>query len=107
MKLLQEIGYINNVFLVSLLEPFISDGHTAPEPPPPIEADSQEEYELEAILHSGYRREVFRYLVKYKGYGLDESKWLPAENLANTQDMVCKFHLSHLNKPKPLGWGTR
>jgi hypothetical protein len=107
LKLLQEVGNIHDVFHVSLLEPYISDGRTAPEPPPPIELDGQEEYELEAILQSGYRRGVFRYIVKYKGYGPEESKWLPAENLANAQDMVREFHLSHPNQPKPPGSGTR
>ncbi len=106
LKLLQEVGNIHDVFHVSLLEPYVSDGRTA-EPPPPIELDGQEEYELEAILQSGYRRGVFCYLVKYKGYGPEESEWLPAENLANAQDMVREFHLSHPNQPKPPGSGTR
>ncbi len=97
MKLLQKEGNIHDVFHVSLLKPYVSDGRTAPKPPPPIELDGQEEYELEAILQSGYRRGVFRYLVKYKGYGAEESKWLPAENLANAQNMVREFHLAHLN----------
>ncbi len=100
LKLLQEVGNIHHIFHMSLLEPYVSDGRTAPKPPPPIELDSQEEYELEAILQSGYRRGVFRYLVKYKGYGPEESEWLPAKNLANAQDMVRDFHLSHPNQPK-------
>jgi hypothetical protein len=107
LKLLQEVGNMYDAFHVSLLEPYVSDGHTTPEPPLPIELDGQEECELEAILQSGYRCGVFRYLVKYKGYSLEESKWLPAENLANALDMVREFHLSHLNQPKPPGSGTR
>jgi hypothetical protein len=74
LKLLQEVGNIHDVFHMSLLEPYVSDGRTAPEPPPPIELDFQEEYELEAILQSCYRRGVLRYLVKYKGYGPEESE---------------------------------
>jgi hypothetical protein len=45
--------------------------------------------------------------VKNKGYSPEESKWLPAENLANAQDMVREFYLLHLNQPKLLGSGTR
>jgi hypothetical protein len=33
-------------------------------PPPPIEVDSAAEYEVEEIFRSGYRRGIFRYLVK-------------------------------------------
>jgi hypothetical protein len=97
LKLLQEVGNIHDVFHVSLFEPYVSDGRTAPELPPPIDLDGHEEYELEVIPQSGYRCGVFRYLVKYKEYGLEESEWLPAENLANPQDMVREFHLSHPN----------
>jgi hypothetical protein len=46
LKLLQEVGNIHDVFRVSLLEPYVSDGRTAPKPPPPIELDGREEYEL-------------------------------------------------------------
>jgi hypothetical protein len=100
LKLLQEVGNIHDLFLVFF------DERTAPEPPPPIELDSKEEYELGAILPNGYRHGVFRYLVKYKEYGPEESEWLLAENLANAQDMVREFHLSHPNQPKPPGLGT-
>ncbi len=74
LKLLQEVGNIHDFFHVSLLEPYVSDGRTTPEPTPPNELDSQEEYELEVILQSGYRRGVFCYLVKYKGYSPEESE---------------------------------
>jgi hypothetical protein len=39
LKLSQQTGSIHDVFHVSLLEPYLSDGCTAPEPPPPIEID--------------------------------------------------------------------
>jgi hypothetical protein len=59
LKFLHEVGNIYDVFHVSLLEPYVSDGRTAPKLPPSIELDGQEEYELEAILQSGYRHGVF------------------------------------------------
>ncbi len=107
LKLSQQVGSIHDVFHVLLLEPYISDGRRAPEPPPPIEVDSEEEYELEEILQSAYRYNAFCYRVKYKGYSAEESEWLPAENLAHAQDMVREFHSQHPNQPKPPGWGTR
>jgi hypothetical protein len=99
LKLLQDVGNIHDVFNPSLLEPYDSDGRTAPKLPPPIEIEGQEEYELQANPESGYRRGVFCYLVKYKGYSLEESEWLPAKNLAYAQDLVREFHLLHPNKP--------
>jgi glycosylphosphatidylinositol phospholipase D len=107
LKLSQQVGSIHDVFHVSLLEPYVSDGRRAPEPPPPIEVDGVEEYELEEILQSAYRYNAFCYRVKYKGYSTEESKWLPAENLAHAQNMVCEFYSQHPNQPKPPGWGTR
>ncbi len=50
LKLSQQVGSIHNVFHISLLEPYVSAGHSASEPPPPIEVDSEEEYGLEEIL---------------------------------------------------------
>ncbi len=43
LKLSQQVGSIHDVFHVSLLEPYVSDGRRAPEPPPPIEVDGEEE----------------------------------------------------------------
>ena len=97
MKLSQQVGSIHDVFHVSLLEPYVSDGRSAPELPPPIEVAGEEEYELEEILQSAYRYNAFCYQVKYKGYSAEESEWLPAENLENAPDMVCEFHAVYPN----------
>ena len=107
LKLSQQVGSIHDIFHVSLLEPYVSDRRSAPEPPPPIEVDGEEEYELEEILQSAYRYNSFCYRVKYKGYSAEESEWLPAENLRNAPYMVRRFHEAHPNQPKPPGWGTR
>ncbi len=107
LKLSQQVGSIHEVFHVLLLEPYVSDGRRAPEPPLPIEVDGEEEYELEEIPQSAYRYNAFCYRVKYEGYSAEESEWQPAENLAHAQDMVHEFHSQHPNQPKPAGWGTR
>jgi hypothetical protein len=107
LKLSQQVGSTYDVFHVSLLEPYISDGRSTSELPPPIEVASEEEYKLKEILQSAYRYNAFCYRVKYKGYSAEESEWLPAENLANAPDMVREFHAAQPNQPKPPGWGTR
>jgi hypothetical protein len=78
LKLSQQVGSIHDVFHVSLLEPYVSDGHSAPKPPPPIEVNGEEEYEHDEILQCAYRYNLFCYQVKYKGYSAEESKWLTA-----------------------------
>ncbi len=90
-----------------LLEPYVSNGCSAPKLQPPIQGDGEEEYELEEILQSVYRYNSFCYWVKYKEYSAQVSEWLPAGNLRNAPDMVRRFHKTHPNQPKPPGWGTR
>ncbi len=107
LPLSQQVGSIHDVFHVSLLEPYVSDGWRAPESPPPIEVDGEEEYKLEEILQSAYRYNALCYRVEHKGYSAEESEWLPAEKLVHAQDMVGEFHSQHPNQPKPPGWGTR
>ena len=61
---------IHPVFHVSQLEPvqLNSIPNRVQTPPPPIEVDGEEEYEVEDILNSRYYRRQFQYLVKWKGY---------------------------------------
>ncbi len=103
LKLLQQAGSIHDVIHVLLLELYVSDGRTAHEPTPPIAIDGDEEYKLEEIFQSDYKYGTLQYRVKYKGYLAEQSEWLPAENLAHAQAMVCEFHALHPNQPKPVG----
>ncbi|RXK38911.1 hypothetical protein M231_03860 [Tremella mesenterica] len=89
---------IHNVFHVQLLEPY--QENTIPNrnqpPPPPIEVDGQEEYEVEAILDSKYDKhfkEPRHYLVKWLGY--NQSTWEPPSNLQNAMDLVQAFDKVH------------
>ncbi len=107
MKLLQQASSICDVFHVSLLELYVSDGHTALEPTPPIEIDGTEGYELKEILPREYRHVTMHYRVKYNRYSAKQSEWLLAENLAHAQDKVSEFHALHLNQPKPAGLKTQ
>jgi hypothetical protein len=107
LQLSQQAGSIHDIFHVLLLELYVFDGLTALEPPPPIEIDGEEEYELEDILQSEYRYGTLQDRMKYKRYSAEQSEWLPAENLAHAQDMVHELHALHSCQPKPVGWGTR
>lgn len=103
MKLLQQTSSIYGIFRISLLEPYICDRCTVPEPPQPIKIASAEEYKLMVNPQSKYRYSTLRYCTKYKGYLVDQSELLLVENFAHVQDLDCKFHASHLNQPKTVG----
>ena len=95
--------HIHPVFHVSLLEkyhPSTIPGRL-PDPPPPVEVQSQQEWEVERILDSFIKRRRFYYLVAWKGYPESEATAEPAEHLAHAQDLVEEFHHQHPDKPRP------
>ena len=60
-------------------------------PPPPVEVDSEKEYEVEEILNRQERRGKMRYLVKWKKYMVEENTWEELENLKNVGEKVEEF----------------
>ncbi|KAH0614164.1 uncharacterized protein H6S33_006050 [Morchella sextelata] len=66
---------VHPVFHLSLLSSAANDPLPGQQqlPPPPVEVEGQEEWEVENILDSRDRRGKFEYLVKYAGY--DEASW--------------------------------
>jgi len=79
---------MHNVFQVSLLKPYHSDGSYQP-PPPLFVLDDDLYYEVEAVLqHKDVRRKGVTkgyttryYLIKWKGYGHEHNTWEPEDNL--------------------------
>jgi hypothetical protein len=92
---------IHPVFHVSLLSP--EAGNPLPVqqrlPPPPVEIEGEEEWEVEDILDSRKRKGRFEYLVRYMGY--DEASWQPLSDLEHSRDIVKRFHERYPGKPKP------
>ena len=59
--------------------------------PPPIEVASEKEYEVEEILDRQERRGKTKYLVKWKGYMVEENTWEGMKNLKNAMEKVEEF----------------
>ena len=93
---------IHNVFHVSLLELYhpsrIPGRH--PPPPPPVELSTGEEYEVDQILDSRYRRRQLQYLVLWKGYPISDATWEPITHLQNALEAIRDFHQRYPHKPK-------
>ena len=86
---------VHPTFHVSLLETYQDNplpSQVKP-PPPPIEIDGNEEYELEEILDSRYRYKKLQYSAKWKGYTAEhDQEWYPADNFNKAELAVQQFH---------------
>jgi hypothetical protein len=99
---------LHPVFHVSQLEP--APPNTIPNrvqpPPPPVEIDGEQQYEISEILDSkidNRRLCKLLYLVRWEGYeGTDEeTSCLPATELGNAPEVVSDFHSAYPHKPGP------
>ncbi|CCO36381.1 Retrotransposable element Tf2 155 kDa protein type 2 [Rhizoctonia solani AG-1 IB] len=89
---LPETMRIHNVFYVGLLSKVKRNELQAWENrPPPITVDGEEEYEVEGIMDSRETKGKWEYLIKWKGYGPEESTWEPKANLKNTAKHLKKY----------------
>jgi hypothetical protein len=83
---------IHNVFYVGLLSKVKRNELQAWENrPPPITVDGEEEYKVEGIMDSWETKGEWEYLIKWKGYGPEESTWEPKANLKNAAKHLKKY----------------
>jgi hypothetical protein len=94
---------IHDVFHVSLLKPYRSDGTVQP-PPPPELVDGEPEWEVEAILAQVPKqgRRPARYLVRWKGYAPVHDSWEPLSGLTNCAGMLAAYHARMAPAPPSL-----
>jgi len=104
---------IRDVFHVSLLHPYKSDGTV--QPPPPSLIEGQEEFEVHMMLDhrdrlvstKGHKRE---FLVRWLGYGPEHDTWEPEENLQNCQESLGRYWKSleqRQSAHEKVSWGTK
>jgi transposase InsO family protein len=83
------------VFNADLLKPYKPSPSMFPDRtpprPPPILVDDNEEYEVDDILDYKIIRGSPKWLVKWKGYPLDDATWEPKRALKNAHDILSAF----------------
>jgi hypothetical protein len=70
------------------------------EPPPPIEVNGEQEWEVQEILDSRYYYARCQYRVKWKGHEPD-LKWYNSDGFENASEITKKYHNQYPNKPAP------
>ena len=60
-------------------------------PPPPVKVAGEKEYKVKEILDRQERRGKMKYLVKWKGYTVEENTWEGLENLKNAMKKIEEF----------------
>ena len=112
LQLPHRLRFIHPVFHVNLLEPYEENPYPGrtPAPPPAVEVDGVEEYEVEEVLDSRFdlrRRPGHEliYTVKWKGH--TEFTHEPEGNLDNAQDAVREYHERYPDRPGPQNRPTR
>jgi len=69
------------------------------EPPPPVEVDGEEEYQVSSVENSSMCRSQLQYLIRWTGYA--SLPWEPAK-LVDGLQAVEEFHQRYPQKPGPL-----
>jgi len=72
---------IHNTFHISLLEPYQDNRFPSQikDPPPPIQIEEEDEYELDEIIDSRLHYNKLQYRANWKGYSPEHDKvWYPA-----------------------------
>jgi hypothetical protein len=89
--------HIHPVFHAALLYPYQENDIPGrnQEPPPPIEIEGEEEYEVEEILDGRLWYRKKQYLVRWKGYTAADDTWEPASNLKRSAEAIQEFHDKH------------
>ena len=108
---LPETARIHDVFHVSLLKPYRSDGSV--QPPDPHYIMGGEEYEVEEILTHRMRKfgrakhETQEFLIKWLGYGPEHNTWEPESNVMNAPEKLAEYWAAVRSRNLPVSTGRR
>ena len=82
----QALQGLHNIFHVSLLRRYWTNGLDYKAPP--VEIDGEEQYEVEAIWKHRVVHGEMQFLVKWVGYNECENLWLTASQLDSAKDIL-------------------
>ena len=91
--------HIHSVFHVHLLKPYIDGQEILPErvpvhprPTPAVQEEGEEpEWEVESVLDMRRRGTHVEYLVKWRGYPLEEASWEPKSHLTHAGEVLQEY----------------
>ena len=66
--------------------------HTRPPPVAKADSNGDTEFEVERILAKRKKGRSFEYLVKWTGYPMEESQWMPQKELSQAKGAIEEFH---------------
>jgi hypothetical protein len=101
---LPETMKIHNVFHANLLTPVKEDEEFqrsfAP-PPPVITEEGEEQYQVDKLVDWKAEDGIWKYTVRWEGYGPLDDTWEPASELLHLEDQLKEFYANYPNVPKP------
>jgi len=98
------MNWLHNVFHVKLLECHHTEYFPCQwnSPPPPIEIEGEEQYEVDEILDSHIHRGRLQYKICWLGHRPKDDTWEPVHHVSNTDLLVQQFHTAYPRKPGPM-----
>ena len=78
-----------NISRVQLYKPQVEGQKKTP--PKPVIIEGEEEFKVEKIINKRTIRGKEKFLVRWKGYMVEEDTWENRENLENTKELVEEF----------------
>ena len=69
-------------------------------PPPALQVNGVEEFEVNSILDSRIRRRKLQYYVEWVGYDVFDRSWEPLAVLTNATDAIRDFHKKYPSRPR-------
>jgi hypothetical protein len=94
----------HDVFHANLLTPVRKDEefqrNVAP-PPPVITEDGEEQYQVEKLVDWKADYGIWKYRVRWEGYGPLDDTWVPASKLLHLEGQLQEFYTDYPNVPKP------
>ena len=76
-------------------------------PPPPVEIEGEQEWEVEEILDSRWYYGRLQYKAKWAGYEAGDNTWYNADSFENSPELVTTYHEKYPDRPKPRRQGIR